>query len=160
MVCSWKAKATRHWSETSSNSSSILSLERAISFSSRLVSRASHAAEAPAGQRHGLDQVHFDGVGGAVGILVGLEELQEVLFGFAGEYVGIGGQAVLEEHFGKSFFCLPGVLGPRDFFAVLAGGVRFGLRCHGYGIASGAERFGAWVREVGIPKGVGGWGGV
>ena len=84
----------------------------------------SHAAEAPAGQSHGLDQVLFDGVGGTVGILVGLEELQEVRFGFAGEYVGIGGQAVLEGILGRAFFAF-GSLGSARLFAVLTGGVGF-----------------------------------
>ena len=53
------------------------------------------AAEAPAGERHGLDQVHFDCVGGLVGVEVGLAEFREVLFGLAGDDE-VGGHAVLE----------------------------------------------------------------
>lgn len=97
-----------------------------------------HAAEAPAGERHGFDQLHLDWVGGLVEGYVGLEEVGVVLLGFAGEDGELGGQAVLESVAGGVFFAL-GSDGAAGFLAVLAGSVRFGLRSHADGIASGAE---------------------
>jgi hypothetical protein len=81
-----------------------------------------YAAEAPAGEGHGLDQVHFDSIGGLVGVLVGLEEAGEVLFGFAGEDDGLGGHAVLEGVAGGVYFALRSD-GAARFLAVLAGSV-------------------------------------
>jgi hypothetical protein len=100
--------------------------------------KSSHAPEAPASQRHGLDQILFQGVGRPVSILVGLEEFREVLFGFAGEHSGLGGQAVLESVAGGVLLALIRD-GAAGFFAVLAGGVRFGLRSHADLIASVVE---------------------
>jgi hypothetical protein len=81
------------------------------------------AAEAPAGERHGLDQVHFDYVDRLVGVEVGLAEFGEVLFGLAGDDE-VGGHAVLEGVAGGVLFALRSD-GAAGFFAVLAGGVRF-----------------------------------
>jgi hypothetical protein len=54
------------------------------------------AAEAPAGDGHGLDQVHFDGAGGLELLDVGVEEELELFVGFGGEQDGLGGEAVAE----------------------------------------------------------------
>ncbi len=50
-----------------------------------------HAAEAPAGLRHGFDQILFDSVGGLVEVEVSLEEFREVLLRFAGDGGRLGG---------------------------------------------------------------------
>jgi hypothetical protein len=55
-----------------------------------------NAAQPPAGDGHGLDQVHLDVVGGAELLDVGVEEDLELLAGFAGEQDGFGGETVAE----------------------------------------------------------------
>jgi hypothetical protein len=54
------------------------------------------AAQAPAGESHGLDQIHLDRSGWAELLDVGVEEELELFVGFVGEQHGLGGEAVAE----------------------------------------------------------------
>ena len=54
------------------------------------------AAQAPAGDGHGLDKIHLDGVSGLELLDVGVEEELELFVGFGGEHDGLGGEAVAE----------------------------------------------------------------
>jgi hypothetical protein len=59
------------------------------------------AAQAPAGDGHGLDQIHLDRVGGVELLDVGVEEELELFVGFGGEHDGLGGEAVAEAVAGR-----------------------------------------------------------
>jgi len=94
------------------------------------------AAQAPAGDGHGLDQLHFDAGLGIELVLVGIEEKLEVFGGLVGEnYVRkrdarrLGREPVTRAVAGR-----PGPALRRDwaagFGAVGAGGVAFTLRWH------------------------------
>jgi hypothetical protein len=64
------------------------------------------AAKAPAGDGHGLDQFHFQIVGGLELLDVGVEKELELFMGFGGEQDGSGGEAVAEAvagRFGSAF---------------------------------------------------------
>jgi len=82
------------------------------------------AAQAPAGDGHGFDQIHLDRVGGLELLDVGIEEELELLVGFGGEHDGLGGEAVAEAVAGRlgSAFLGGGAAG---LGAVGAGGFRF-----------------------------------
>jgi len=82
------------------------------------------AAQAPAGDGHGLDQIHLDRVGGVELLDVGVEEELELFVGFGGEHDGLGGEAVAEAVAGRlgSAFLGGGAAG---LGAVGAGGFRF-----------------------------------
>jgi hypothetical protein len=54
------------------------------------------AAQAPAGDGHGLDQIHLDIVGRLELLDVGVEEELELFLGFGGEQDGLGGETVAE----------------------------------------------------------------
>jgi hypothetical protein len=82
------------------------------------------AAQAPAGDGHGLDQIHLDRVGGVELLDVGVEEELELLVGFGGEQDGLGGEAVAEAvagRLGSAFRCG----GAAGLGAVGAGGFGF-----------------------------------
>ena len=59
------------------------------------------AAQAPAGDGHGLDQIRLDGVGGLELLDVGVEEELELFAGFGGEHNGLSGEAVAEAVAGR-----------------------------------------------------------
>ena len=82
------------------------------------------AAQAPAGDGHGLDQIHLD-IGGGLELLdVSVEEELELFVGFGGKQDGLGGEAVAEAVAGRfgSAFRSGGAAG---FGAVGAGGLGF-----------------------------------
>jgi hypothetical protein len=87
------------------------------------------AAETPAGEGEGVDQVLFDGAGGLIEGQVVFEECLEVFLGFAGEDGEGRGEAVFQGVLGGAGFAL-GRGGSFGFCAVGAGGVGFGLRWH------------------------------
>lgn len=59
------------------------------------------AAQPPAGDGHGLDQIHLDRAGGVELLDVGVEEELELFVGFGGEQDGLGGEAVAEAVAGR-----------------------------------------------------------
>ena len=82
------------------------------------------AAEAPAGDGEGLNELGFDGVGGVIAVEVGVEEGLEVLFGFGGEGREVGGESVAEGVLGGFGFAFGG-FGAVRFGSVEAGGFGF-----------------------------------
>ena len=88
------------------------------------------AAEAPAGDGEGADQVAFDTADGLVEVFVVGEEFVEAGLGFVGKGVEGGAESVLAGVLGGTGFAFGGD-GSAGFGAVGAGGVGFGLRCHG-----------------------------
>jgi len=82
------------------------------------------AAQAPAGDGHGFDQIHLDRVGGVELLDVGVEEELELFVGFGGEQDGLGGETVAEAVAGRlgSAFRSGGAAG---LGAVGAGGFGF-----------------------------------
>jgi hypothetical protein len=87
------------------------------------------AAQAPAGDGHGLDQVHLDAAGGLELVDVGLAEELKVLDGFAREDDGFGAESMAEAVAGRGGLSFGGD-GTLGFGAVGAGGFAFGFRWH------------------------------
>jgi hypothetical protein len=85
------------------------------------------AAQAPAGDGHGLDQIHLDRVGGLELLDVGVEEELKLFVGFGGEQDGLGGEAVAEAVAGRLGSAFRGS-GAAGLGAVGAGGFDFEIR--------------------------------
>ena len=85
------------------------------------------AAQTPAGDGHGVDQLELDGVGGVVAVDVGIEETLEVFLRFAGHDGETGGEPVAQGVEGRRGFT-GGGFGSTGFGAVGSGGLRFTLR--------------------------------
>ena len=66
------------------------------------------AAQPPAGDGHGLDQIHLDRAGGVELLDVGVEEELELFVRFSGKQDGLGGKAVAKGCCGTTWLGLPG----------------------------------------------------
>ncbi len=87
------------------------------------------AKQAPAGDGHGFDQIHFDGGRGVELVEVGLAEVFEVFLGLGGQDDGLRGESVAEAVVGRAGAAFEGE-GASGFGAVGAGGRGFALRWH------------------------------
>jgi hypothetical protein len=98
------------------------------------------AAEAPAGDGHGLDQIRLDRIGGLELLDVGVEEELELFMGFGGKHDGLGGEAVAKAVAGRLGSAFRGG-GAAGLGAVGAGGFNFAVGGHdGFDNSLRAER--------------------
>jgi len=104
------------------------------------------AAEAPAEDGEGADELAFEGGGGAVGVLKRGEEGVEDGLVLVGEGLEGGAESVLAGVLRGAGFAFGGDW-PTGFGAVLAGCVGFRFRFHDYGSHGGAGGVGGWKWE-------------